>query len=167
MKTWLALILSVAGAGCYSRAPYLVEPSVMEMAVRLPEAERATKTAPARRADDLRPVQVRLDALRLADAKPGPGGALLVPTRAYSPMITAGSALTWIGTVISITGTTLAAAYHFDLGTDGGRAGVATAITAEPIMLIGTLLWTFSDRHRPQEAPDRINVQGSALQFRF
>jgi hypothetical protein len=107
--------------------------------------ERAATAVPATR--DGKPTWVRASALDFSDADASKG----VRARTRSPMMTAGSTLTWIGTAISVAGTVL-----FFTFSDGDKhwAGAGVALSAEAVMWTGTALWIVAaGKHAGEVAP--------------
>lgn len=154
------VLLVCSVSGCYVTESYLVSPQQLAQVAALPEAERAITAVPVTHAAKGRPVWVRADAL-----VPGPAsgaqanqptdppassdakGLVQVRTRRYSPMVTAAVILTGIGTVASIAGT---------IGFFVGKDSVSTAfgilaLSAEPPMMIGTVLWPIGIVRAPQQ----------------
>lgn len=156
MLPWLG-VLGISG--CYVTESYLVSPRQLAQVAALPEAERASTAVPVTHAANGRPVWVRADVLtpspatlpqtsQPTDQPPGPEatGPVQVRTRRYSPMVTAAVILTGIGTVASIAGT---------IGFFAGKDSVSTALgilalSAEPPMMIGTVLWPLGIVRAPQ-----------------
>lgn len=154
----LLLLIGAAGApGCYVTERYLIDEARLAQVAALPAPERAAVAVPAIRKQDGRAVYVRADALpdsvapavaagaAPADTAPPP---VLVTTRRYSPMVTAGAILTYIGSVASVAGT---------IGFFVGDGSISTAfgllaLAAEPPMWVGSVLWPLGLYRRPQEA---------------
>jgi hypothetical protein len=163
----LLFVLGPGASGCYVTESYRVSPRQLAQVAALPEAERAITAVPVTRVENGRPVWVRADALtplpatgpqpdrqtdRQADqqtnpqASPETNGPVQVRSRRYSPMVTAAVILTGIGTVASIAGT---------IGFFVGKDSVSTAfgilaLSAEPPMMIGTVLWPIGIVRAPQ-----------------
>lgn len=154
LRTFGALLV-LGASSCYVTESYLVSPQQLAQVAALPEAERAITAVPVTHAAKGRPVWVRADALTPsptsdAQASPPPSpdatGRVQVRTRRYSPMVTAAVILTGIGTVASIAGT---------IGFFVGKDSVSTAfgilaLSAEPPMMIGTILWPLGIVRAPQ-----------------
>jgi len=144
---FLVLAASCAATACSVRNDYTVHAGD----VRTARAEaRPGATVPALRFDGAKPVQLRLDAVP-PGVEAGPSETVRVQTRTYSPMVTAGSALTWVGTVISLAGT-IAYFSTSDAQHDVHLAAAIVAASAEPIMLAGTGLWIGGSLAHPSEA---------------
>ena len=167
----LVFALGPGASGCYVTESYLVSPQTLAQVAALPEAEQARTAVPVTRAENGRPVWVRADALtplpatgaqtsqktaqpteprpvQTTDQRVGPDttGPVTVRSRRYSPMVTAAVILTGIGTVASIAGT---------IGFFTGKDSVSTAfgilaLSAEPPMMIGTVLWPLGIVRAPQ-----------------
>lgn len=150
-------LAALAGAlvlgGCWVSERYLVTPEQLDQARQVPAAEAATTAlpvhryaGPAGRGQVGKAVLLRAEAL--AQAQPEPGGPPpVLRSRRYSPVVTAGAVLTGVGTVLSVAGTILYFAGSGDLHTAGG----VVALSAEPMMLAGTLMWIFGILRPPQE----------------
>jgi hypothetical protein len=70
-----------------------------------------------------------------------------IVSRTHSDTVTQGSALTWVGTPISVAGTLM-----IILGSGAIKgAGYAMAVSAEPLMITGTVLWIIGLMKHPQE----------------
>lgn len=148
--------------GCWVSERYLVTPGQLEQARQVPAAEAAITALPVHRyvgtADHGqagKAVLLRAAALAQAQVEPGspstspasPTAPMIVRSRRYSPVVTAGAVLTGVGTVLSVAGTILYFAGSGDLHTAGG----IVALSAEPMMLAGTLMWIFGILRPPQE----------------
>jgi hypothetical protein len=131
---------------CTITERYLVSPQSAHAAAQLPETERASTAVPATTRKGKRTF-VRASTVQWNDARAS-GNDLEVTSRAPSPMMTAGSALTWIGTGISVVGTALFFAFA---GGDEHWAGGGLALSAEAVMWTGTALWIVAAGRRPQE----------------
>jgi hypothetical protein len=136
---------------------YLVTAETARRLEAMPVVERAATAVPAIR--DGKRVFVRGSALEVSpeihDARASQNFPA-VKARAPSPMMTAGSALTWIGTAVSVAGTVL-----FFTFSDGDRhwAGAGLALSAEAVMGTGTGLWIAAAARHPQEvAPGRADL---------
>lgn len=156
-----ALAAALTLNGCWVSERYLITPEQLDQARQVPASE-ATTTAlpvhryagPAGRGQAGKAVFLRAEALVLAQPEPG-GPPAVVRSRRYSPVVTAGAVLTGVGTVISVAGTILYFAGSGDLHTVGG----VVALSAEPMMLAGTLMWIFGILRPPQEvSAGRANV---------
>jgi hypothetical protein len=113
----------------------------------LPVGQRTSTAVPATRQG--RPVLVRGSTLEIDDAALS-GNSLEVKSRAPNRMMTAGSALTWIGTAISVAGTVLFLGFS---DFDKHWAGAGLALSAEAVMWTGTGLWIGGAGRHPQELP--------------
>jgi hypothetical protein len=147
-----AAILSAAG--CSSHERYLITRAQVEALAQA--AEGSTPPAlPAVRESDHKSVWVRTDALHLsAGTLSNPtvsGETLAIEVRAPNRKISAGAALTWIGTVVSLVGTVLFAVGKVQDQNALFYAGAFTALAAEPIMWTGTGLWLSGALHPPFE----------------
>lgn len=103
----------------------------------------------ARRVRYYVPTHVRAGALRLDRVSRVDDYQAIVPASAPSPMVTAGQVLTWIGSAASIAGTILFLVTPSDSAP--WAAGIATAVSAEPLMISGTVLWLLGLKKRPAE----------------
>jgi hypothetical protein len=128
---------------CIITDRYLIDADVARRAQALP----ASTDTPIVATRQGKPVLVRSSTLDFRDARAS-GNSVEVKARAKSPMMTAGSALTWIGTAISVAGTALFFAYS-----DGDKhwAGAGLALSAEAVMWTGTALWIVAAGKHPQE----------------
>ena len=144
--------LALCLGGCYVTERYHVSQSHLTQAAALSPAERAVTAVPAQREKDGRPVYVRADALPAPADPDVPAEAFLrITTRRYSPMVTAGAVLTVIGSVVSVAGSIGFFTADGSLGTTFGLL----ALSAEPPMIIGSVLWVLGLHRRPQEVrPD-------------
>jgi len=147
MRISLVLLLSACTAG----ETYLVKPDVAQSLRQMSTEERATLAVPAERGKLETPVTVRGETLQLDRATPLADGRLRMKAKRYSPMVAAGSALTWIGTGIAYVGVGMFAA-RFQQRDEIFTAGWATRVAIEPVLLIGTALWVLGAKARPQEA---------------
>lgn len=136
MRLLLALLL--ATTGCTVGHLYTVEPAALA---------GAADPLPAVRVKDGASVQLRAADVVRSSAQPD-GARLRVKTRRYSPMITAGSILTWIGSAVSVTGTVMFLATSTG---DVHTAGLIIAPSAEPMMITGTVLWIVGLLRHPEE----------------
>ena len=145
-----ALVVALGAAGCTTHEAYLVERAPLVALARLP-ADAPPAAVPAVRASDGRATFVRARALAFdplhADALPP--GPSRVEARSLNRLIAAGSALTWIGTAISLAGTVVFAAGGDALRLPGGLI----ALSAEPLMWTGTALWIVGALGHPAEVP--------------
>lgn len=157
-----AVALTLALGGCWVSERYLVTPEQIDQARQVPAPEAATTALPVQRyagppgrGQAGKAVLLRTEAL--AQAQPEPGSPpTVVRSRRYSPVVTAGAVLTGVGTVLSVGGTILYFATSGDLHTVGG----VVALSAEPMMLAGTLMWIFGILRPPQEvSAGRANVR--------
>jgi hypothetical protein len=112
---------------------------------------QSTRDEPVPATRQGKPVLVRSSALDFRDARAS-GNSVEVKARARSPMMTAGSTLTWIGTAISVAGTVLFFAYG---DFDKHWAGAGLALSAEAVMWTGTALWIVAAGKHPQEVSAR------------
>jgi hypothetical protein len=150
------LLLTFLLCGCTITDRYVVSAQSAQSLQQLPEAERASAAVPATNKKGKR-TYLRASTIQWNDARAS-GTDLEVTARAPSPMMAAGSALTWIGTGISLVGTALF--FAFQSGSDPYWAGAGLALFAEAIMWIGTGLWIVAAGKRPQEvAPGRADLR--------
>lgn len=136
---WAWALLGSSLVGCYSHDSYLLTREQVDAAAQEPAA-----AIQAERVSDHKRVWVKTEALRQAasSASPQPASDLVsVSLRAYSPKISAGAALTWIGTGISLVGTVLVVVGKIQDNNPIFYAGGITALAAEPLMWTGTGLW--------------------------
>lgn len=134
---WIALLLA---AGCSVSHPYLVDANDL---AQLREGQVLCGT----RQKDGQRACVRADTVRKETAQPQPSGKVRVISKTHSDTATMGSALTWLGTPISVAGTLM-----IILGSGAVKgAGYAMALSAEPVMITGTVLWCLGLLKHPQE----------------
>jgi hypothetical protein len=131
--------------GCVTTEKYLISGDSLRRLQAMPVAERASLAVPATRQG--KPVLVRGSTLQIDDASRSEN-SLEVKSRAPNRMMTAGSALTWIGTAISVAGTVLFLAFS---DFDRHWAGAGLALSAEAVMWTGTGLWIAGAGRHPQE----------------
>lgn len=150
LRTWT--LLGVLLTGCYSHESYVLSQAQVEQLSRPelqsdPEAQaiRAVRTSDHKsvwvKSEALRPALSALAPQALGANAQAPLGAVSIPVRAYNPKITAGAALTWIGTGISLVGTVLVAVGKVQDNSPLFYAGAISALAAEPLMWTGTGLW--------------------------
>lgn len=161
----LASAIALSASGCYVSDRYLISEPQLAQAAALPAGERAGVALPAVRARDGRPVFVRADALPPPDSTARGASAVadgttpgrrLVTARRYSPMVTAGAVLTYIGSVASVAGSIGFFASDEPLRLAFGLL----ALSAEPPMIVGSVLWVLGLNRRPQEArPDQPSLR--------
>lgn len=175
---WRPRLLLVAPllAGCSTQDQYLVTtaqlaalrspiatPAAADAAAPDPETDAAIA---AQRRGGGQPVWLRRGAIDVSSATPAPttpgepaSGAdrVLVRARAYSPGLTAGATLTWVGTGISLIGSGLFLAGRIRGDNGLFLAGSFTALTAEPVMWAGIVYWLAATLRPAQEvaAPRR------------
>ena len=155
-------ILLVAGligglvphSGCASQERYLV--TRQELDASLDGA--AHPAIAATRQKDRQPVYVKVSTLQRQTLVPHGDGTFQIVARAKNPMITAGSVLTWIGTAISLVGTTLVAVGKVQDNTLLFYVGGISALSAEPLMWTGTGLWIAGAMRRPYETSASATV---------
>jgi hypothetical protein len=170
-RAWLPRFLFVAllGSGCSTQDQYLVTTAQLA-ALRSPPATTSAPDAgapdpesesaiPAQRRGGGQPVWLKRSAIDVSSATPGPaapgaaspaGDHVLVRARAYSPALTAGATLTWVGTGISLIGSGLFLAGRIRGDNGLFLAGSFTALTAEPVMWAGIVYW-FAATLRPAQ----------------
>lgn len=152
-------------AACSTQDLYLVptaalgpQPTIEQPSAPLPSAASADALA-AQRAATGQPVWIRRSAIepgsRLAVSSPSApsgGGPELsrVRARAYSPGVTAGATLTWVGTAVSLLGSGLFLAGRVRGDNGLFLAGAFTALAAEPVMWAGIVYW-FAGTLRPAQ----------------
>lgn len=152
-------------AACSTQDFYLLptaalspQPTVEHSRAPLPSAAPAEALA-AQRAATGQPVWIRRSAIepgsRLAVSSPSVpsgGGPELsrVRARAYSPAVTAGATLTWVGTAVSLLGSGLFLAGRVRGDNGLFLAGSFTALAAEPVMWAGIVYW-FAGTLRPAQ----------------
>lgn len=151
----VAAIVAVATiSACVVHGDYRVGwVDVAAVATRSPE-ERAHAAVAAERTGDHRPVFVRADLLR--DVQPvseNSADGARARAAAPAPEVTAGAVLTCVGSVLSVTGT-----LGYLLLRDGPHDDAAlgfgiTTLIAEPLMIVGTVLWIHGLVRPPQEVP--------------
>jgi hypothetical protein len=136
---WLALLAALAG--CTVNHAYVVDPAALAAPGEFVAARRAKGGAA---------VEVRASAIDRASAQPQPDGTTRVVARARSRNLDAGVAMTLIGSAISIAGTIV-----FFTGLESRdiryTTGLILAPSAEPLMIVGTVLWILALRRHPQE----------------
>jgi len=139
--------------GCSVSVPYIATPTILPQVTSLPPEQQEQTAVPVSRAKDLKPVYVRasalIPALQLQPSAASSSGPVLLPTRRYSPMVTAGVVLTGIGSALSVAGTVL----FFANGGAYRSAGGPVALSGEPPMILGTVLWIMGIMRPPQEVP--------------
>jgi hypothetical protein len=140
-------------SGCTLHARYQLDADLARRVQALPIEGRATTAVPATHKG--KPLLVRGSALDFHDAVAS-GNSLTVKAHAPSRMMTAGSALTWIGTAISVTGAVLFFGFS---DFDKHWAGAGLALSAEAVMWTGTGLWiAAAGKHAGEVAPGRSDV---------
>ena len=146
------LALAVAG-GCYHSEAYRVDAADLARARSLAAGPGPEVILPARRAKDDRPVELRLATITAAPT--APSGLVTVETRALHPQATAGSLMTWIGSGASVVASAIFFfAANLDLSRPLGLTSAIFALSAEPPMIAGTVLWILGlQRQRPAEVP--------------
>lgn len=147
----LSAALCLLLAGCVVHEDYLVEMPRVDHVDHVDQVD-PDYPVPATRVRDGRKTFVRFRTIDapIASSEATDGKPVLVHTAAPSKRIAAGSALTWIGTALSLAGTVgffVAPASDTDLRVASG----VVAGSAEPVMIAGTLLWIFGALHPPQE----------------
>jgi len=134
-------LLLVALAGCSVSHPYLVD------AADLAQLHDGGILCGTRQKDGQRAC-VRGETVVRDSARPQPDGKVRVISKTHSDTTTMGSALTWLGTPISVAGTLL---IILGSGSAMKGAGYAMALSAEPVMITGTVLWCLGLLKHPQE----------------
>lgn len=163
-------------SGCWVTERYIATPAQRVQAAQLSTVYAETTALPVHRYKKTpghevgKAVYLRADALTKAQEEPalplpsgtavggaGPGGApVVIRSRRYSPVVTAGATLTGVGSIISVVGTII----YFTSTGDNNLAGGIVALSAEPMMLAGTLMWIFGILRPPQEvAAGRAEVR--------
>lgn len=168
----LGLVAALVFGACSTQDLYLVptaalgpQPTVEQSSAPPPSAAPADALA-AQRAATGQPVWIRRSAIEpgsrlavLSPSVPSGGGPELsrVRARAYSPAVTAGATLTWVGTAVSLVGSGLFLAGRVRGDNGLFLAGSFTALAAEPVMWAGIVYW-FAGTLRPAQevaAPGR------------
>lgn len=153
--------------GCWVTERYIATPEQRVQAAQVPAGDSDLTVLPVHRYKNVpgrevgKAVFLRASALVQGQDEPGlavsPGPAVAVPdsgstqvvlkSRRYSPVVTAGATLTGVGSIISVVGTII----YFTGSGDTNLAGGIVALSAEPMMLAGTLMWIFGILRPPQE----------------
>lgn len=141
---------TASSVGCTSQERYLIAHTELA-AAKNASADTAPVAVSATRERDRQPVYVKLSALQKETLVPHGDGTFVIVARAKNPMITAGSVLTWIGTAISLLGTSLVAVGKVQENTTLFYLGGISALSAEPLMWTGTGLWIAGAMRRPYE----------------
>lgn len=153
MHKYAPLLLALqALTGCYSHERYLLDTATLAGAQRLSAADRSRAILPAHRVENDKAVHVRLSTLQLDQAKPFDNTHVAVPSHTLNKMVTAGSIMTWTGSAISVAGTIAFAIFGGNIHHQDALTAGLVALSAEPIMLTGTVLWILGQTsHRPEE----------------
>ena len=177
--------------GCYVTERYLVTPEQLAQAAQILPAEAANTALPVRRyvipapgrEPSGKPVFVRAEDVQHGLAELGTPPSVLI-VRRYSPAVTAGVALTVIGSLISVAGSIVFFS-SFNTAGDLHTISGVIALSAEPMMLAGTLLWIMGIQRPAQEvsagrpgvhylelvspvpAPTQLPTPAPALSLRF
>ena len=106
----------------------------------------------ATRRSDGQPVWLQSAAIDWRTATSAPGATLQVRASAKNPAVTAGSALTWVGTAISLVGSGLFLAGRVRGDEALFLAGSFTALAAEPVMWAGIAYWLAGTLRPPYES---------------
>ena len=137
--------LWLLSVGCVSQERYVLSRSIGEQVGTNSSAADATPpvpdVVPAVRERDRRPVFVKTAALQKETLSAHGEDSFRIFARGNNRLITAGSILTWAGTAISLVGTAVVIAGKVQDSTPLFYAGGITALSAEPIMGVGTGLW--------------------------
>lgn len=162
--------------GCWVTERYIATPEQRAQAAQLPAGDAMVTALPVHRYKKTpgrevgKAVFLRADALAQGQEEPGstlpPASAaavgesgsapVVLRSRRYSPVVTAGATLTGVGSIISVVGTII----YFTSTGDNNLAGGIVALSAEPMMLAGTLMWIFGILRPPQEiAAGRAGVR--------
>jgi hypothetical protein len=136
---------------CSVTTRYTATPEQLAQAAQVPADEAATTALPVYRLVGAnkppKPVYVRAEDLRAAQPETLVAAAApTVRSRRYSPMVTAGVTLTTIGSIISVVGSVI-----YFASPDNQLAGGIVALSAEPMMITGTVLWIVGLMRPPQE----------------
>ena len=163
-------------SGCWVTERYIATPAQRVQAAQLSTVYAETTALPVHRYKKTpgheagKAVFLRADALSqgqqeteltlppgAAGVAAGPSGApVVIRSRRYSPVVTAGATLTGVGSIISVVGTII----YFTSTGGNNLAGGIVALSAEPMMLAGTLMWIFGILRPPQEvAAGRAEVR--------
>lgn len=151
----LVALLSLLGLGCSTQDQYLV--AATELAAPRPTAPSRAAVVPAQRLSDGRAVFLPRPTLDLASLRPAPPNHpqpeahRIVRARAYSPALTAGATLTWVGTAVSLIGSGLFLAGRVRGDNGLFLAGSFTALAAEPVMWAGIVYWLAATLRPAQE----------------
>ena len=150
MTRWMRALIPACGlCACSVGDRYVIAPETLASMQSLPVARQGRIIAPAQRAKDGRPANVRVSAFVLSAASPRYDGQIQIPTRMTSHRLKIANALVWTGTPPSIAGLLM-----IILGRGAVRwSGVALAAAAEPVMITGTVLWVKAANAHPQELP--------------
>ena len=132
----------------------------------------AKASLPAQRRSDGKRVWLQSSAIDWQTATRANDTGLQVMARAYNPAVTAGSALTWVGTAASLLGSGLFLAGRVRGNEALFLSGSLTALCAEPIMWAGIAYWLAGTmqppyetrRPRTPEQPAGIRSNGTAAE---
>lgn len=153
---YLCLLIAVLPA-CYSHEHYRVAAKDLDLA-RAPASETAASpaaTVSAVRESDGKQVLVKVEALQPGSETAMDANTRRVEAKAKNRRILAGSLLTYVGSVVSVVGTILFAVGRVKNNDAIFYGGAATALSAEPMMGIGTALWISGTLHPPYEVISR------------
>lgn len=168
----LGPVAALAFVACSTQDLYLVPtaalspPPTVEQPSAPPPSAAPAEAVAAQRVGTGQPVWIRRSAIEpgsrlavLSPSVPSGGGPALsrVRARAYSPAVTAGATLTWVGTAVSLVGSGLFLAGRVRGDNGLFLAGAFTALAAEPVMWAGIVYW-FAGTLRPAQevaAPGR------------
>jgi hypothetical protein len=149
-----AAAIAVLDGGCYTHEPYLVDSAQLARARALGDGDRGRAVIEAHRAKDGRAVHLLAATLQVDEARPETPTTTRVPSHTLNRMVTAAQVLTWVGSAISVAGTIVFVAHHADLHDATASTAGIVALSAEPVMLTGTMLWIYGQtRNRPEEVP--------------
>jgi hypothetical protein len=135
----MRLLLVLCLSGCVVSEKYMIAAGDLQ----------STGIIPAERVKHPAQVQIFGDTIDRRSAKPM-GDRVQVRAGRKSQKLLAGHLLTWIGTAISLTGNALFIAYY---GQDNPQyySGIGLTASAEPLMIVGTILWILALREHPAE----------------
>jgi hypothetical protein len=171
MRLYAAAVCLLSLVACTSHDRYLISRGELDDWAKKSAAGQPPAVLPAVRESDHKAVFVKTSALTLPPAPPAPlpdsapaavpaSPAAVVPVqaRAKNPMVTAGAVLTWVGTALSLIGTGVFIAGKVQGNNSLYYGGGIAAISAEPLMWTGTILWLLGAVRKPYE----VRVSGPA-----
>jgi hypothetical protein len=135
----MRLLLVMCLAGCMVSERYIIPVAATGPLIPATRVKRPAQ------------VQIYADTIDRSSMKPQADPSLVeVRAGRKSPKLLAGHLLTWIGTAISLTGNALFIAYY---GQNNAEyySGIGLTASAEPLMIVGTILWILALREHPAE----------------